>query len=296
MLRSDFTYNGRALSDFYMKMYDPDEQPSMPSRTIEKSEIGTARQRPQHYGAYFSDVKPHHFRLIHDPEHYESSYAMRLTDREIDEVISWLMQPEYPEDLVVATDDETISVIYRGLFTDVKYFVVGEDCYGLDMTFTCDAPYGYSPLISKRFKVQSATAGGIFTNDLLPRAEFLAPTIMVTNAGTAFHDESLTITNVTDKEQSLTITLPDGYYALRIDCEHRRISAFDEHQAETVLRLSDLGLSVAPDDLSHEVQSFVLYWPRLLRSDNRFEFVTDMVNPDLTIEIQTRHIIHAGGF
>ena len=298
MLRSDFTYNGRSLSDFYMKMYDPDDVPSMPSRTIEKSEIGVTRERPHHYGAYFSDVKTHHFRLIHDPEHYATPYDLRLTDREINEIVTWLMQPEYPEELVATIDDESISVIYRGLFTDVKYFTVGQDCYGLDVTFTCDAPYGYSPLISKRFKMQTQNMNGIFSNDLLPRATFLPPVITVTSNDGTFQRCAFSINNLTDLngQRPLLVWLPEGYCTLQIDCDKKRICAIDAQGTSTLLRLSDLGVDLTANDPPQEIRSFAFDWPRLLPCDNRFNFQTTMQNPDFTVEVQTRYIIHAGGF
>ena len=306
MLRSNFKYNGKSLSDFNMKMYDADDDPQGVPRTIDKAAQNAAREIPNHYSTYRNDVLVHHFLIIKDPEFYGSSYDLRLTDKDIHILKSWLFSTTTPEELILPTDDEEIDVSYFGVFTDVQYFVpVQKSCYGLKLTFTCNAPYGFSPITSKRYYITSNDVDGDYLNNAVQFAKMTPPKIIIqASSGNTFAGETLTLTNHKDNDRHMDIKLVNGYDAITIDCQTKiAVGRKTENNAvvEEPLTLSDLGVTLfqaTNDELSFQLLNLYgnMYWLNLLNGSNALQFETTDFAHAYTVEIQTRYIIEAGGF
>ena len=311
MLRSNFKYNGKSLSDFGMKMYDADQDPQGVARKIDKAAQTSAREVPNHYATYRDAVLVHHFLIIKDPDLYESSFDLRLTDKDIHILKSWLFSTTMPTELILPIDDEEIQVSYFGVFTDVEYFIpVQKSCFGLALTFTCNAPYGFSPVTSKRFYINSTEVLGDYLNSAVEFAKMIPPKIIIqASSGSTFSGETLTLINHKDSDRHMDIRLPNGLDRVTIDCQTKVAMGRTTNNGVTTelpLTLSDLGLELFSVD-TDDTRSFQLlnlygnmYWLCLLHGSNPLEFVTSV--PDggtfhnYTVEIQTRYILEAGGF
>ena len=307
MLRSNFKYNGKSLSDFQMKMYDPDSDPQGVPRTIEKAAQNSAREVPNHYTTYRNDVLVHHFLIIRDPDFYESSNDLRLTEKDVHILKSWLFSTTNPAELILPMDDEEIEVSYFGVFTDVQYYMpVRKTCFGLQLTFTCNAPYGFSRLTSKRYYINSADVSGDYLNNAVQFAKMMPPKIIIqASAGNTFNDEMLTLINHKDSDNQMVIKLPSGLDRITIDCRTKVAigrTTTNGVSVEAPLTLTDLGLELfgVSIDSSRSFQLLNLYgnvyWLTLLNGSNALQFVTEDYTNNYTVEIQTRYIIEAGGF
>lgn len=311
MLRSNFKYNGRSLADFGMKMYDPDADPQGVERTIDKAAQNSAREVPNHYATYRNGVLQHNMLIIKDPDLYESSNDLRLTEKEVHRIKSWLFSTTLPTELILPQDDEEIDVRYFGVFTNVQYFMpVRKTCFGLQLTFTCNAPYGFSPVTSKRYHINTTDVNGDYLNNVVQFAKMTPPKIIIQAAsGNTFAGEILTLTNHKDSDRHMDIKLPNGLDRVTIDCQTKVAigrTTDGNTVTESPLTLSDLGLELFGTDTDN-TRSFQLlnlygnlYWLSLLHGSNPLEFETSV--PDggtfhaYTVEIQTRYIIEAGGF
>lgn len=306
MLRSNFKYNGKSLSDFQMKMYDADEDPQGVARTIEKSQPNAARERPNHYTTFRNDVLVHHFLIIKDPDFYGDPYKLRLTDKDIHRLKSWLFSTKTPTELILPMDDEEIDVSYFGVFTDVQYYVpVQKSCYGLKLTFTCNAPYGFSPVTSKRFWINGATVAGDFINNTVEFADMLPPTIVIrANDGATFSGEQLVLQNKNDGNKEMKINLVTGLHRIDIDCDTKVTTGYymdDGTERTRTLTLADLGLELyeAQQDNTRSFQlinTYGIYWLKLTRGSNVLQFTTSDYSAPYSVEVRTRYIIEAGGF
>lgn len=314
MLRSDFKYNGKSLSDFGMKMYDADQDPQGVVRKIDKAMPTSAREVANHYSTYRDAVLEHHFLIIKDPEQHESPYDLKLTDKDMHILKSWLFSTTVPAELIIPMDDEEIDVSYFGVFTDVEYFIPArKTCFGLALTFTCNAPYGFSPVTSKRFLVREADTAGDFVNNIVEFAQMIAPTIIIkTDDGQPFSGETLELTNQNDGGKTMHIKLKDGYHRFEIDGRTKITTGFymsDGVEKSKALTLYDIGanLFVATQDDYNEknfqlIDTVSLYWLSLVPGSNVMVFKTtppensSAAFHDYSVEIRTRYIIEAGGF
>ena len=305
MLRENFKYNGHWLSDFSMKMYDADNAPQWVTRTVDKSTLNPAREIPYHFTTHYDDVLRLDFLVIRDPSLYESSYDLRLTDRDIHRLRSWLEYPQQPIELVTTEDEEQMDVCYFGLFTSVQPFIVATQCYGLQLTFTCNAPYGFSPLTAKRYELAAAsgenasTLVGDFLNSSISGADMLAPTMVVypVDKNADLQSGDCTIYNkATDRTMELTI--PSGYRKLTIDCGKRTVIAdkvVDGMKTQIALPLTAVNMGGSGSFFGDETEVFTVEFLKLLPGSNLMTF-TSTVGQSIVVEIQTRYILKAGGF
>lgn len=307
MLRSNFKYNGKSLSDYQMKMYDADADPQGVVRTIDKASQNAAREVANQYATYRNDVLTHHFLIIKDPELYASSYDLRLTDKDIHALKSWLFSTSTPTELILPVDDEEIEVSYFGVFTDVQYYVpVAKSCFGLQLTFTCNAPYGFSPITSKRYNITGADITGDYLNNVVQFTNMVPPTIVIhASADQTFRNEVLTIINHNDGDKEMHIMLPSGMNRITIDCQTKVITGSTPQPDgfnEIPLTLNDIGIQLF-EEVSDSTDAFQLlnlygnlYWLNLIRGSNMLQFQTTHFENAYTVEICTRYIIEAGGF
>lgn len=311
MLRTDFKYNGHWLSDFQMKMFDTDNEPQWVTRTIERSEQTPAREIPMHFTTRYDDVLKHEFLIIRDPDLYASPYDLRLTDKDIHQLRSWLEYPKKPMELVTTEDDEQIDVCYFGVFTSVQPFSVGKECFGLRLYFTCNAPYGFSPAMAKRYELAAAAANsstslsGDYLNnaaqyaDMTPAIIRIYPLAKGTTfpAATATHNNVVNIHNSATNEEMM-VTLPEGFHKLELSCEHKTavgIMVSGNTETRTALTLKYAGLTGAPGFFGDLTQVFSATFLRLVPGDNMLTF-NNRSSIDLVVEIETRYIIKGGGF
>ena len=311
MLRTDFKYNGHWLSDFQMKMYDTDSDPVWISRVVDRSAQTAYREIPTHFTTHYDDVLKHEFLIIRDPDLYDSSCDLRLTDKDIHQLRSWLEYPKQPMELVTTEDDEQMDVCYFGLFTSIQPFVVRKQCFGLRLSFTCNAPYGFSPATAKRYEVAAAQNGsatsltGDFLNNSVQYADMLPATIRIypKAKNTTFAqvandiDSQLNIDNDATGD-NMMLFLPAGYVRMELSCEHKSVTGISLENGQEVrkaLTLAQAGFTTAGWFFGDLTQVYHSRFLHLNPGDNRLTF-TNHTAQDLIVEIETRYIIKGGGF
>ncbi len=295
MLGLDFMYDGTWLSEYGMAMYDPRNEQTFASRHFDKSEITALRARSTHYGSTYDDVLQLHFLILKDDDNVENG-NYRLDGDELHFIRSWLESPKKPTEIIVTMDEDEMTTHYYGIFSDVQPYVHRGDCVGLYLTFTCDAPYGFSDEYSTSFGINGAQTSvtRLISNISAERDEYLRPTIIINSSGTFTQNNSVVIRNQTDNNVSMTVALPQGKSKIVIDCEKRIVT--DENG--TLVPLSDIGVTIP---ISNEytyvsTESYFFYWLALLPDDNRITVTSSATNTISTVEIKYKFIVKAGGF
>ena len=306
MLRSDFTYNGHRLSDFNFKMFDVDSDPEWISRVIDRSTQTAARDIPVHFTTHHDDVLKHDFLIIRDPSLYQLTESLRLTDKDIDQLRAWLEYPKVPMELITTVDDEEIDVRYFGLFTSIQPFVVHKQCFGLRLQFTCNAPYGFSSLISRRFTVsaQSGNDPTVQTNSFLDCqsefAELVPATIRIypKTANMSFPSGAKLDIYNSATNQTMKLTLPQNYSQIEISCEHKAIVGTATENSTVIQRpltLEAVGMTSAGGFFGDLTQVFSATFLDFVPGSNILT-LTNKSSIDVCVEIETRYIVKGGGF
>lgn len=318
MLGNDFTYGAYKLSDFDMKIFDPENEQQFMGRDIDRAEITSIRAIPNHYSTHYSGVLTLNFLIIKD-DGTELSQSERLMDgSDINTIRAWLESPKTPTLLVVEPFDENETAVnYFGLFTDVQPFIVAQQCYGLYLTFTCNSPYGFSDPKEGTYTLATINlleeggdnlldesevqilaedfyATGTFANNSAEHNEYLKPIVTISSSGTFGTNETVSIKNVTDGNKTMLLSLPTGKSKLIVDCQKKIIT----DNTGRLLSLSDIGLdNPITDDYNFiSTELYAFYWLRLLSGTNNLAFAAPGGSTVSQIKISAREIIKSGGF
>lgn len=316
----DFYYNGHWLSDFGMMMFDPNDTQSFVGRTIDKANITPARQIPNHYSTYYSDVLTLSFLIIKDEENggnilcengtnitdengnnliveinYLSQEGKKLTGEDINVIRAWLESPKTPEKFFSLLEDDVVSTYYFGVFSNVQPFIVGTECFGLYLTFSCNAPYGFSDVYKDNILLQNGTEKTVvITNYSAERNEYTKPIIIIKSSSTFGDNNTIKITNVSDGNKFMLLTMPKNLTSVTIDCQKKIIKDNDGN----ILTLNDVGLSLPISNEYNFISSelYIFYWLRLLPDENTLKILPSLGSTIQSLEIQARYIIKSGGF
>lgn len=296
MIGEDFLFDDVWLSDFGMKMYAPDETQQFTDRTIEKSEVTPQRQVPNHYTAYYPDALTLNFLIIRDECEYPRQEDKELIGEDINLLRAWLESPKTPTKLVIPMDIDEATTNYFGIFTSVQPYVVDHVCYGLNLTFTCNAPYGFSDEYKSIYKINASNAeiNGRFVNLSAEYRDYMKPRITINSSGEFGDNEAITIRNLSDDSNEMRVSLPKGKKSVTIDCQKRTI--VDENGK--LLSMADIGLTIPVSDRYNFISAemFMFYWLRLVPNENKLVFEGSKFNTISTVEIGGRYIIKSGGF
>lgn len=104
MIGEDFIFNQYSLSDFGMKLYDPENSQEFISREIEKSDITSIRQVPNHYSAHYTGTLVLSFLIIRDEDYSNTKNDLKLCGEDISSICAWLESPKTPEQLLVISE------------------------------------------------------------------------------------------------------------------------------------------------------------------------------------------------
>lgn len=77
---------------------------------------------------------------------------MYLTDKEVSQLMMWLNRREYRKFKLINSVNENMDICYYGSF-NVKQKMYGDNIIGLSLTFTSNAPYGFTDEVSLDFNV-----------------------------------------------------------------------------------------------------------------------------------------------
>lgn len=296
MVGNDFYYDGHWLSEFGMKVYDPEDTQQFVSRDIDKSDISTLRPIPNHYSAHYSDVLTLSFLIIKDDEDEPlTQEETKLDGEEISYIRAWLESPKIPCEFTSPTEEDVIATTYFGLFTSIQPYLINHECFGMYLTFTCNAPYGFSDVYSKTFNMQgNVTVSGYFANYSAEHNEYLKPTIIIKSADTFVSGETIRIENVSDNNKYMLLAIPEGLSSITIDCQKKCITDNNGN----ILSLSDVGLTlpISSDYNYVSAELYTFYWLRLLPDRNNLAFTCNENSTIRTVTISSRYIIKSGGF
>lgn len=293
MLGEDFCYNGSWLSNFGMKMFDPEKDYEFIGRECDRSDITAMRDVSNYYSTHYSDVLTLSFLAIKYDESYDNQAEMRMTGDEVNEVRSWLESSKRPAELLVLgmTDDDTY---YYGLFTDVQPYLIGQECYGLYATFTCNAPYGYSPVVKKSVRPTGASCSMTYYNNSSEQNSFLFPAVTIYASSSFTGDETVSITNDNDGGRTMTLSLPEGASELTINCAGKFITKDNG----VLVPMSDVGVSLSDMIQSDFISadSCIFNWLRLVYGKNKLSIVLEGGASISKIEVAAQHPVKSGGF
>ena len=318
MLGKDFTYGSSKLSDFGMKIYDPENEQQFATREIDKSEITSIRPVPNHYSTHYNDVLILNFFIIKDDGNYPSQSDMRLTANNINTLRAWLESPKTPVLLNVEPLDNTDTTVnYYGLFTEIQPFIVGQECFGLHLTFTCNAPYGFTDEVIGTYTLgtvntqeeqgsdlldengngiinENGESVGVYVNNSAEQKEYLRPIVTIKSSNKFVSGEYISIQNVTDGNKQMLLYLPTNKTSIIVDCKKKRIT----DGSGNVLSLSDVGLTLPISDEYNFVSAelYTFYWLGLLYGTNNIKFNCPGGSTVSEIKISARHILKSGGF
>lgn len=288
MIGDDFYYAGEALSSYGLVMADSETDSRFAGRTINRSEMTPIRSIPNYYSVQYSDVLVLSFLVIKDPCVDESEETSVLTDSDIFETRSWLESPKEPAELRIY-GDETIEVVYYGLFTDIQPYTSGGQCYGLNLTFTCNAPYGFTPV--ETTVIDSFDSEFILFNPSAEKREYLYPLIRVSMADTS--GGAIALTNVTDNNSAMSFTVPSGIQYLYIDTKQKIV--YDDDN--TLIAIGDVFELTSESSNYSLLQSdaYTINWLGLVYGNNSISVsVTSGSLSEISFIMQ--YPIKAGGY
>ena len=198
MIGEDFHYNNFWLSDYGMKMYDPEDTQQFIGREIDKSGLSPLRKVPSHYSVHYANVLTLSFLILKDTDICMKQEDYQLTGEEIHALRSWLESPDTPDPLLVLPYDGGDDVYYFGIFTDIQPFIAAHECCGLYLTFTCNAPFGFSSVISNTYKINSFVGDveGSFQNASAEQRDYLKPEIRIFSEAAFNGTEKIIIKNI----------------------------------------------------------------------------------------------------
>ena len=277
-------------------MCEPEEGQQFVSRNIIKEEITAIDPSPSHYNVAYNDALVQNFFVIKEAGLCGNQNDSKLSGDEIHFIRSWLESPKRPEELIVPIREDEMTVHYYGLFTEIQPYVHNDECYGLLLTFTCNAPYGYSDEFISSYNINSSSTpvSGIFFNLSAELQEYLRPTVTIYSSNVFKKGESISITNVSDNGKEMHITLPRGISKVVIDCDKKIITGDNGE----LLTMSDIGVTLPSNQYTNIISTelYLFNWFTLVPKDNSLIFTPSGTNTIDRVEISARYIIKSGGF
>ena len=296
MVSEDFQFGSQSLSDFDMIMAKPEEDQEFSTRTINRSEITSVRAKPNHYGVTYEDVLVLRFFIV-KADGCNSQDGLKMTGDEIHEIRAWLESPKRPTELIVPIEEDDLQAHYFGVFTSIQPYLNQDECYGLNLEFTCDSPYGWSDkeILSYNINSSAATITAKYDNVSAEREEYIRPIITITSSDKFGADETIHIGNLSDDDRYMEINLPEDLSGIVINCEKKVVTDSDGN----LLSLSDLGIvnNIVNGEYDFvSADQFSIYWFSLIPGENNIVITPSTTNTIGTLEISLRYIIKSGGF
>lgn len=295
MIGIDFSFNNHFLSDFNMKMFSTKDGQEFIGRTFDKAEITSVRPVSNHYASKYEDVLVFNMLILKHSQNFVNQKDYKMSDEEIHILRSWLENPKLPAEFHPILKNETMSVYYYGIFTNIQPFLIENDCYGLYLTFTCNAPYGFSEEYTYEVSIQSIDTEvehSVINTEGNEFAELLKPIITINSNNVFIEDEEITFTNEISLE-SMTVKMPVGISSVIIDCQNKRI--LDENNQ--LISMEDIGLTVPVVDYYNFIsaESYLINWLSLYAGNNIIKIDVTNAETVSSILFETRYIIKTGG-
>ena len=296
MIGEDFTFGTAKLSDYNMIMAMPDDEQEFVTRAINRAEITSVRPRPNHYGVTYEDTLALHFFIVKSSLECDAQQGSILTGDDINTLRAWLESPKRPTELTVQMGVEEPATHYFGLFTSVQPHMVADECYGLDLTFTCDSPYGYSDEDSLTVTIggSSQTKSATYNNKTAEMKEYIMPIITINSSSTFGSNESLSIINTSDGNKTMSVLLPSGKSKIVIDCQKKIVT----DGSGNLIPMDQIGINnpITGEYNFISTDTYLFRWLSFIPGTNALSFTPSSTNRISTVKIDVRYIIKSGGF
>ena len=272
---------------------DPEEDIQLVGRNVERGEITSVRPVPNYYGVSYSDVLILFFRIMKTDGICGNDEDLLMNNFEIHSIRSWLESPKKNLELKLYIEGRDFGENFFGLFTEIQPVLLNGKCYGLDLTFTCDSPYGYSDEHVETCYIDGTSddVTCTFYNGSAEWNEYQYPVITIYSSDVFGDNETVSIINETDNKTT-TITLPPEIDKLIIDAKKKTITDGDGN----LLSMNDIGVNPLYNEYGYMSMDTISFnWPQFLYGDNDLIIRSSSGNSIDRIEISARDIIKSGG-
>lgn len=280
MVGQDFLFCNKHLRDFgFVMAQPPDNDESGLNREILKGTTNMYRSQAVHYGTVYSDVITIPLFIVKFNCNYDDT---QISMFELRKLQAWLTSSKLPQSLYIASK-EGAMIEYHGIFTEISpYSFSGLN--GINLKFTCDSPFGYD---TRTVKIQADDAKKGITKkiycDTDETEECIYPFIQFCPNSVG----EISFVNNNDNGNAMSLTIPQMYNKVIIDCKLKRIIADDKP-----LLLSDVGWSVKQINDYNNINTgiYKMYWLRLMPEKNYVD-----ISGDGNFVITYKNLLKLGG-
>lgn len=285
----NFIFDGQQLTDYECVLYAPSDSQQFIGKNIEKS---SDRAVSKFFKVQYSDTLKLSFLIGKDHCKHPKDEDFKLSGDDVHYLRSWLESPTMSELKVMQDDDDNLCTHYYGVFSDIQPYEIAGECYGLYLTFTCNAPYGFTDEYKYVCYPNSETTLMV-SNLSAEKHSYYKPVITITSSST-FDSESLSIENANDNGNTMIISMPNGKSAITIDCEKEMVFDSDGN----ILPLSVIGVTSPIDDNYSflSADAFMFYWLRLAPNVNKLTILPSTATTIFKVEITARYPVKSGGY
>lgn len=226
MYMVDFEYNGELLSEYNCMLgsieTSIEESISMGSE-LSLETVKTSNKDNILFTKY-NDVISVTFDIL--KRNCYDQNDMYFTDADISRIMIWLNRKEYHKFKPLYDDDKLVDVYYYGTFTKIDAIYIAGEVVGFTLTFTANAPYGFTEVESFEQDLSStASTFNVYNNS--QDLGYLYPSVVKITCGTS---GDISIVNTTDNSSRRTIVgnCSNGEI-ITMDCEHKVITSSISH-------------------------------------------------------------------
>lgn len=242
-----FLYNGKSTKDILtdellLETFDDGQITIETNRNIVASDTTISKPISNEYGTTYENLVIK-YGLV-------KKNGNRFSDEEQQEIERWLTAPKLSTDLQLYDDQYNNTEIYSGIFTNTKWYSLGEGWIGLMFEFTCNSAYG-KKYFKQNFTISSSQS--ITVNNPSDEEEYIYPTITLLQSSNQV--QNITIKNISDDNNSMNIKIRKNLKTI-IDCRHCIVK-----DPSGLTTYSDLGW----EDVGN------IYWLRLVSGTNQLQ-------------------------
>ena len=297
MYGQDFVFNGRSLSEFGMIMcvFDDTEDDKLSlGRELISTELTSYRDYIHILGSKYTETLSFQVSIIKSICENKTQNEMAISRSELRSITNWLTGTTSASTFHLVDEDKRFDeyIEYDCICTDIEPFIVSGVIYGMTITFTCNAPYGYSEKIIyvNDNEPYSDTFSFSIYNDSDVLSSLYRPEIVKIYPREKTID--VVITNTTlNKSLTLNKVFTDSSSYLTIDTK-RKIFYENDNYSSPIL-FSELGITT--ENLINSVNTYgtnSIYWFDLAIGENEFVIKNDV----LKVEMECRFPRKVGGF
>ena len=164
-----FFYNGQTSQDYGLMIggYNLDtDVPLGMNREILRGSMNRYRITPNHMGTAYQEPLVFTISMVKDQCSSADEYV--FTEDEVDAIVSWLTEPQYPTLFHMYDEEPDVykKYDYFGLFSDIQTITNNEEVIGFTMTFTTNSPYAWGP--EKTFTYTYSPDNEVFEESSIP--------------------------------------------------------------------------------------------------------------------------------